>query len=349
MSIVEVSPYIKCVPGQKLTTWLPVTFPGSTALPDGEEAKIPLIVVNGIKEGPRIGFFGAIHGDELEGVQAIWRIAEELDPKKMKGAFLGIPVVNPSGYWNRVRNNPDDNVNINRVFPGNMEGTVSRRIAYTIYEYIIYQIACIVDYHAMGSRALAVNTVHIRHYANRTLWEKTSEIASICGFKYVSVIPEGIANGMLDDINARDPEHGIPYVSTEMSGVGAAYAGLDERINMCIQLGFNIMKYYDIVPGEPDIPEPPRFTIAGEWPTKSQPGPDFTRAGGWMKPYVTPGQEVEAGQKLADLFDMFGDVSDSTHAPFDGIVRVMSSYPIIPANSVPIQVMRLVTEAELKR
>jgi len=347
MSVINIGPYIRCKPGEKLYTWLPATLPSSVSMPDGKAVQIPLIVVNGIEDGPGIGFFGAMHGDELEGVQATCQIAEKLDPQEMKGTFFGIPVVNPSGYWARSRNNPDDNRNLNRVFPGKAEGTASERIAYAIYQYIVPQISCFMDYHAMGSRAWAISTIHIRHYIHRELWEKTRQIASICGFKYVSVIPGGVPNGMLDDINARDPEHGIPYISTEMSGVGTGYAELDEKVKMCIRAGLNIMKHLRIIQGKPEIPERATFISGGEWPTPPRPGPDLTKSGGWMFPYVEPADIVKKGQKLADLLDMFGTVVDSTYSPYDGIVHIMSSYPVIPRNSVPVRVAKFLSDEEL--
>jgi predicted deacylase len=313
-------------------------------MPDGTGARLPLIVVNGVEKGPGVGFFGAMHGDELEGVQAINRIARQLDPHKMKGTFFGIPVVNPAGFWARTRNNPVDNANMNRVFPGKSDGTISERIAYAIYQYIVPQIACFVDYHAWGSRMWAISVIHIRHYGHKQLFEKTKEIASICGFKYISIIPGGVPNGMLDDINANDPDNGIPYISTEMAGVGTGYTELEQNIQKCVRTGLNILKYFDIIPGEPEIPEPPQFIQGSTWPPPVAAASTVTRVGGWMVPHVSPWELVEKGQKLADLQDMFGNIVDSTHAPWDGVVSELSSYPVIPANSAPVKVYKFVNE-----
>lgn len=348
MSTVKVGPYIQCEPGKKLNTYLSATLPKSVSMPDGTGERLPLVIVNGAKEGPGVGFFGAMHGDELEGVQAINRIAEQLNPEEMKGTFFGIPVVNPAGYWARTRNNPVDDANMNRVFPGKRDGSISDRIAYAIYQYIVPQIACFMDYHAMGSRAWGIHTIHIRHYRQRRLWEQTRAIAAICGFKYVSIIPGGVPNGMLDDINASDPAHGIPYISTEMAGVGTGMAELEPAIQMCVRAGLNILKYFEMIPGDPDIPEPPTY-IGGVWPQPVIPNSSVARVGGWMVPHVQPAELVTKGQKLADIQDMFGNVVDSTYAPWDGIVRIMSAYPIVKANRSPVTVLKFLTEDEMKR
>lgn len=348
MSMVKVGPYIECKPGTKLNTYLSATLPASVSMRDGTGARLPLVIVNGAEEGPSVGFFGAMHGDELEGVQAINRIARQLDPHKMKGTFIGIPVVNPAGYWARTRNNPVDNANMNRTFPGKREGTISERISYAIYQYIVPQISCFMDYHAMGSRAWGISTIHIRHYQQKHLWEQTRAIAAICGFKYISIIPGGVPNGMLDDINASDPDHGIPYISTEMAGVGTGYTELESRIQLCVRAGLNIMKYYEIIPGTPEIPEPPTY-IGGVWPTPVIPDSSVAKVGGWMVPHVKPAEIVTQGQKLADIQDMFGNVVDNTYAPWDGVVRIMSAYPIVLANRSPVQVLKFLSENEMKR
>jgi predicted deacylase len=346
MSVIKIDPYIKCAPGKKLYTYFNPTLPASVSMPDGSTEKIPLIVVNGKEKGPVAGFFAALHGDELEGVRAIQKIAEKLNPNEMRGGFIGVPVVNPAGYNARTRNNPVDDVNMNRIFPGKREGTISERIAYYIYQYIIPQLSFILSFHSLGSRAWAINQIQIRHYLDSNLWNRTKEIASICGLKYISVI-SGTPNGQMDDFNARDSSKEILYISTEMSGVGIGYTDFDEKVEKCVKAESNILKFLNIIDGTPDIPEPPKF-IGKERPPNPVLDPSLCKVGGFMVPKVKPGDDVKEGDKLADILDMFGNSVESTYAPYDGIVRRISSYPVVPANSTPVDIWKFLSDEDLE-
>jgi len=84
--------------GEKVRLSLPVT---STL--NGSTLKIPLAIIVGVKEGPKLCVAGGVHGDEYEGPRAIANLIEELDPKIMEGVFIGIPVVNIPAYCHGTR------------------------------------------------------------------------------------------------------------------------------------------------------------------------------------------------------------------------------------------------------
>jgi predicted deacylase len=59
------------------------------------EIKTPVLIVNGIKDGPTLWLNGAAYGDELNDFLAIRRIAEALEVVKLQGALIGTPLCNP--------------------------------------------------------------------------------------------------------------------------------------------------------------------------------------------------------------------------------------------------------------
>jgi predicted deacylase len=61
-------------------------------MPDGSRLEIPIIVVTGSKNGPALAVLAAVHGDEFEGVRAVIEVAKELEPEKLAGSFVGVPV-----------------------------------------------------------------------------------------------------------------------------------------------------------------------------------------------------------------------------------------------------------------
>ena len=80
-------------PGAKEARWLDVC-----PLDDGTMLQLPLLVARGKNAGPTMVALGGVHGDEYEGVDAVRRVFESLDPAEMSGSFLGVPVCNPPAF-----------------------------------------------------------------------------------------------------------------------------------------------------------------------------------------------------------------------------------------------------------
>ena len=67
-------------------------------LPTGSRLSMPVAVVNGRHPGPTIWLSGAIHGDELNGVEIIRQVLRRLDVRTLRGAIIAVPVVNVFGF-----------------------------------------------------------------------------------------------------------------------------------------------------------------------------------------------------------------------------------------------------------
>lgn len=91
---------------------------------------------------PRAVFVGGIHGDELNTVFVLARLAHFLDtlfqgpkgPERLKERVLIIPAVNVVAVNTQRRFWPFDNTDINRMFPGYDRGETSQRIAAAVFE-----------------------------------------------------------------------------------------------------------------------------------------------------------------------------------------------------------------------
>ncbi len=89
---------------------------------------IPIHVVHGKKDGPVLFLSGAIHGDEINGVEIIRRVLASPRLNNMSGTLLAVPVVNIFGFLNQIRYLPDRR-DLNRSFPGSDKGSLARRMA----------------------------------------------------------------------------------------------------------------------------------------------------------------------------------------------------------------------------
>jgi len=113
---------------------------------DGTPGESPVLVVNGVGKGPTLCLTGAIHGDELNGIEMIRRVLQDLDPGRVKGAVIGVPIVNLEGFRRGSRYLPDRR-DLNRYFPGNATGSSASRIAASLFNDIIRHCDGLVDIH----------------------------------------------------------------------------------------------------------------------------------------------------------------------------------------------------------
>lgn len=119
-------------------------------LPTHSSVDLSVNIFRSNEDGPVLLLTGAIHGNEINGVEIIRRmIAGNLIVPK-KGSVIAIPVVNPYGFIQRQRDLPDGK-DINRSFPGNKKGSLARLVANTLMQKIIPHVDCGVDCHTGSS------------------------------------------------------------------------------------------------------------------------------------------------------------------------------------------------------
>ena len=88
-----------------------------TRLVTGADVTLPVRVVHGREDGPRIWIDAAIHGDEVVGVEVVRQVMAGLDPKTFRGTLVAVPIVNVLGFMTGDRYLPDRR-DLNRSFPG---------------------------------------------------------------------------------------------------------------------------------------------------------------------------------------------------------------------------------------
>ena len=86
----------------------------------GHPIEIPLLLLNGFEDGRVLWIDGGIHGDEPEGPLTVFRLMQRLDPSKVRGAVVALPVVNIGAFEANQRGNPADlfTYDLNRIYPG---------------------------------------------------------------------------------------------------------------------------------------------------------------------------------------------------------------------------------------
>jgi predicted deacylase len=118
----------------------------ATELFEGVPVSTPVLAVNGASPGPTLCLTAAVHGDELNGIEMVRRVMHDIDPDKLSGAVIGVPIVNVQGFRRGSRYLPDRR-DLNRYFPGNPSGSAAARIAHALFTDVIAHCDALVDLH----------------------------------------------------------------------------------------------------------------------------------------------------------------------------------------------------------
>lgn len=178
--------------------------------------RIPIVVLkNGT--GPTVFFTGGNHGDEYEGPITLLKLVKSLEPADLSGRVIVVPTLNLPATKAGVRLSPIDGLNMNRVFPGAREGTVTAMIAHYVYTEILPLADIVVDIHAGGKTLNLVPCAVIHELEDKALMERAMSALQAFGAPVGLVLLELDKEGMLD---TTVEEMGKVFVSTELGGGG---------------------------------------------------------------------------------------------------------------------------------
>ncbi len=117
-----------------------------TRLVTGADLSLPVRVVHGRGEGPRVWVVAATHGDEVVGVEVIRRVLAGLDPKTLRGTLVAVPIANVLGFMAGQRYLPDRR-DLNRCFPGSVRGSMGSRLAHLLMTEVVQRCEVGIDLH----------------------------------------------------------------------------------------------------------------------------------------------------------------------------------------------------------
>ncbi len=116
---------------------------------------IPIVVLkNG--DWPTALLVSGTHGDEYEGQVALCNLVKSLDPARIRGRVIILPAANFPAAMAGRRTSPIDEGNLNRLFPGDPDGTVTEQIAYHIEHELVPMADLVCDLHSGGSSLMYV-------------------------------------------------------------------------------------------------------------------------------------------------------------------------------------------------
>ena len=280
---------------------------------DGNPLALPVMIVNGAGKGPTLWVDASVHGDEYEGVEAIFRLYETLDPKKIKGAVIMVPVVNIPAFEAGLRVNPADHQNLNRCFPGRPSGFLSEQLAYIYFQELSSKADYLLDLHSAGMVQTLLPCALFFETGDEKKDKGTMDLAKAFG---VDVLWKAPFAGMLTSEAAKK---GIPAICTEIGGEGRC---LESYVQLDIKGVTNVMKRYGMLEGKPELPS--SYTVVEEsWM--------YSKNGGFLRPEVKLRDRVSKGDTLGRIMNIHGKEAERVAALHDGIVIGIRTFPSLNA------------------
>ena len=301
----------------------------STTLPINERFAIRKNIIKNGKGNRRVCIVTGTHGDELEGQMVCYLVAKQLNEHLdlLDGTVEIYPALNPLGIDTIQRGIPNFDLDMNRIFPGNPNGTMAEQAAHLIVE-DLKGADLVFDIHSSNLYLRETPQVRI----NVLNEEELVPLAQRLNIDFVWVHD---AATVLESTLA----HSLNSTGTKCL---VAELGVGQRINhkMCnrLTLGiFNLMKDMGMWKGEVDqslISKP--IVCKGD-------SVEFLNAAtsGIFITELKCGVVVAKGEEIGQIVEpMTGEVLSSVVSPVEGYMFTIRAYPIVYEGSLMARVFK---------
>ena len=257
---------------------------------------IPITVLkNGT--GPTISFTGGVHGDEYEGPVTLMNLSRELEIENINGRVIIIPGLNLPAVLSGDRCSPLDGLNLNRVFPGKANGTVTEMIAHYITSEIVPRSDIHMDLHSGGKTLEYIPSIFVPYSADREAKKKGLDASLSFGADFVifedTAFPD---SGRF--LSAAFVREGKPAFTCELAGAGRVSPDVVKMAGYGVR---NFMRFFGVLDGEPvtnkmqNRPDSGMVTI--------EDGSCYIQApdDGIYEPFIELGDTVTAGQIIGQV------------------------------------------------
>ena len=297
---------------------------GYIDIPAGVDSatRVPISILRGRQPRPTLALVAGTHGSEVAPIIALQRVRQTLDAANdLRGTLILVHVANmPSFVHRTIYRNPWDQKNLNRVYPGKPNGTVTERIAHAITTQIIDKADYLVDMHAGdGNESLRPYT----YWSDLRVDKRVDSLAKLMALAW------GNDHIIVDTGRPKDPAasvyttntanlRGKPAITTEVGYLGVPDEEMIERNYRSV---LRLMRHLEMLPGPKEYVEHPVWIDRNEVLTSPE-------SGTWHA-LVQRGQTVQKGTPLGRVTDYFGNEIAVVRSPMTGVVLYIVGTPAI--------------------
>ena len=298
------------------------TAVGAIEVPAGTDAalSIPIAVAHGAKVGPVLALLAGAHGTEYASIIALEKLIAEINPAQLSGTVIIVPLLNVPSFQKIVPHlNPTDGKNMNRMYPGRMDGTQTDRASLMITRQVVEQSDHVIDFHGGDIDE------SLRPYS---YWNKTGRPAQDA-ISRAMVLAFGLDHIVISPDRPRDPEKSVYFENTATTRgkpsiiVEAGHAGTVDADDVALLVNgtVSVMRHLKMLPGAPRPVENPVWIDHLADVASGQTGIFY--------PLVRRGAYVSAGMKLGFVTDYLGKTIFEAHAKEAGVLLYVRAVPSI--------------------
>lgn len=252
-----------------------------------------MIPITQIKNGtgPTALITGGNHGDEYEGPVALFNFAGRTDFGDINGRVIIVPAMNYPAFLEATRVSPLDNINLNRIFPGRPNGTVTEVIADYFSRTLLPLADYVLDIHSGGKTLNFLPFAASHKLEDKELTQASDDAMKAFGAPYDVKMLEIDAMGMYD---TQAESMGKIFVTTELGGAGTTTTHTVEVAKRGVN---NFLIHAGILDGNLTLPDTAPISL-------DMPDEDsfiFSKHTGLLEPCVDLGATVTKGDLVARI------------------------------------------------
>lgn len=273
---------------------------------DGSRVSIPMIVLRGATPGPGLVAIGGIHGDEHDGPAALLELAETVDPADLAGTLIVVPIANPPAFRTSTRWNVADGQNLNRIFPGEPEGSISHRIARLLVDEVLPGSDFVLTIHGWTTGWLTVPYVeYTRDHPTSDASRAGAAAFGLSHLESLGLLPGRLMSHLADE--------GIPGCEVEIGGEGIT---MPDRAALGVRGVLGVLRQHRMLAGSPTIPDDQHDVRRHE--VRASAGGAFRR-----DPTIAVGRAVQADERIGSIVALDGSSLATVTSPGSGLLACL--------------------------
>jgi len=278
---------------------------------------IPVLVMNGVEDGPTLLIASTQHGIEIQGIAVIHKVMrEKVIPKNLRGAIIGIPVMNPLAFMHHQYLSWIDNLDLGGGGSGSLltadkpYGNTSERMAHVLWTEAWCKADMIINIHCnTRPDSLIWQGINVGNPKTRKKLEKMAEAFGVTTIVSDTPMRED-APLTLGNLAAK---RGVPIILEEL--IDGRWIS-EPSTKVGVRGVLNIMKAFNMMDGK--IQPQEGFLV--------MPGVNtfhckiHANRGGLIRFFKKPGDLIKEGEMVAEIYDLYGDVIEKVKMPIDGYI-----------------------------
>lgn len=293
---------------------------------------LPGTIICGKLPGKTMLITGGVHSGEYVGIQACVELGAELQPEKTVGTIVILKVLNRPAFENRAGSlGLSDGKNLNRVFPGNPNGTEMERLAWAITKEVYPKVDYYIDLHSGDDFEALTPYVYYAGKAAQEVTEVSRKMAEQVDVPYM--VRSMVSSGGAYNYAA---SKGIASILLERGGMGA---WTSEEVNSDKRDVRNILSSLDMYQIRRDVRNYVPMEVTDVCYQAA------SEDGLWY-PAAKPGDMVAEGALLGTIRDYNGKLRETCSAEYTGVVLYQTGSLQVTEGGPVVAYGRIVREPE---